>query len=110
MRIFITSQTSDVNSKMDLRFGRCKFFHIYDTETKKSQVVENPAMNAAGGAGIQAANFVLDNNADVLITGHIGPNASMIINKTNIKTYSSVEKEISEIIEDYNNNKLSKIK
>lgn len=106
MKIFITAQSNDINSKMDSRFGRCRFFHIYDTETKKTQILENPGFDARGGAGIQTANFILDNNADVLITGQLGPNASEIIKNSNVRVFISEEKNILEIIEDYINNNL----
>lgn len=110
MKIIITAQSIEINSRMDSRFGRCRFFHIYDTETNKTQIIENPGFDARGGAGIQAANYILDNNADVLITGHLGPNASEILKNSNLKIFMSIEKSIPEIIEDYKANKLSELK
>jgi len=109
MKIFITAQTNEANSKMDSRFGRCRFFHVYDTETKKIQVLENPGFDAMGGAGIQTANFILDNNANILITGHLGPNANKIIKNSDVKVFMSEKENISEIIEDYINNKLNEL-
>ena len=110
MKIFITSQLGYNKSKMDSRFGRCRFFNIYDTELESYTILENPGYNAKGGAGIQTANFIIENNADILITGQLGPNASEIIKKSNIKVFVSEEKSILEIIDDYKNCKLKEIK
>ena len=53
-------------------FGRTPYFGVYDIETGEKKVEENPAAQAQGGAGLQAAQFVLDCEADVLITARCG--------------------------------------
>ena len=58
MKICITSQGKNLESEIDPRFGRCKYFIFYDTETNQYEVVENPWREAPKGAGNQAAQFV----------------------------------------------------
>ncbi|MBQ6853137.1 MAG: hypothetical protein IJO07_03050, partial [Peptococcaceae bacterium] len=41
-------------------FGRTPLFYIFDTETNSGTLIENDAMNAPGGAGIKAAQTVID--------------------------------------------------
>lgn len=41
-------------------------------------VLENPAAQAQSGAGIQAAQFLVDQRADVLITVRCGQNAAQV--------------------------------
>ena len=106
MKIIISSQNNEIESLMDPRFGRCQYFCIYDTETKENNFVVNNAINMAGGAGIQAANQIIKENAKVVITGNLGPNATEVLENANIKFYLVEIKKISEIINDYNNNKL----
>jgi predicted Fe-Mo cluster-binding NifX family protein len=52
MKIVITSEGGELSSAVDPRFGRCRKFVFYDTDARKVvEVVENPAAQAAGGAG-----------------------------------------------------------
>ena len=87
MRICITSQGSDASSPIDERFGRCSYLVIYDSNTNKYETISNPGPSSEHGAGIAAAQAVIDNRVDVLITGHLGPNALGVIAPSGIKTY-----------------------
>ncbi|HOZ54460.1 MAG TPA: NifB/NifX family molybdenum-iron cluster-binding protein [Clostridia bacterium] len=109
MKIFISAETREKDSLMDPRFGRCQVFIVYDTETKQFTSVGNPGYTSGGGAGIQASNFLIDQKADILITGHLGPNAQEVLKNSKIKVYTSVPKSISEILKDYLENKLVEI-
>lgn len=43
-------------------FGRAPYFAVHDTETGRTEILDNPAAQAEGGAGLKAAQFVLDCN------------------------------------------------
>lgn len=109
MKIFISAESKEKNSLMDPRFGRCQVFSVYDTETNKFIFLDNPGYTSAGGAGIKASNFLIDQKADVLITGHLGPNAMEVLKCSTIKTYTSVPKNINDVLKDYLENKLVEI-
>ncbi len=55
-------------------------------------VAENPAAQAQGGAGVQAAQFLVDNSVDVLITVRCGQNAADVFTAAGMKIYKSVHK------------------
>jgi len=59
-------------------------------EGEKETIVENPAARAQGGAGIQAAQFLVDNDINVLITVRCGQNAADVFTAADIKIYKSV--------------------
>ena len=71
------------------------FFQDEDTET----VMENPAAEAQGGAGIQAAQFLVDQGADVLITVRCGQNAADIFGATRMKIYKSAGETAAKDVE-----------
>lgn len=106
MKIFISAESDKTDSLMDPRFGRCPIFQVYNTETNEFISMDNPGYTSGGGAGIQASNFLIDQKADVLITGHLGPNAQEVLKNSTIKTYTSSPKNINEILKDYLENKL----
>jgi predicted Fe-Mo cluster-binding NifX family protein len=75
MKIAITTETGTLDSPFHPRFGRAANFVIVDTETEEWEAYPNPALNASGGAGVQAAQFITQHGAQVAISGDFGPNA-----------------------------------
>ncbi|TYP57592.1 NifB/NifX family molybdenum-iron cluster-binding protein [Thermosediminibacter litoriperuensis] len=72
MKVAVTSTGSDLDSILDERFGRCKYFIFIDPETKEFEAVENECMSGAHGTGVQVAQFIIDNGISALITGNVG--------------------------------------
>lgn len=110
MKIAISSQGKDESSLLDLRFGRCEIFYIYNTENNENFTIKNQGSLASGGAGIVAAQQIVDENVEVIITGNLGPNALEIIEKAKIMAYKSDVKTIENVISDFKNNSLDEIK
>jgi hypothetical protein len=63
MKIVVTSNGRDLDAPASPMFGRCPVYVFVDTDTMQFEAVDNPAMSAAGGAGIQAAQFVVEQTA-----------------------------------------------
>lgn len=102
MKVVITSTGNNLDSEMDPRFGRAKYFIIYNTETGSTEVIDN-AQNvaAAHGAGIQAAQTVIDTGAKVLITGNVGPKAYDVLGKSSIEIVTGRSGSCREILANY---------
>lgn len=75
MKIIVTATSPNLDSEVDPRFGRGAYFIRIDVETLEWEAMANPAVNASGGAGTQAAQFVAAQKAQVVISGDFGPNA-----------------------------------
>jgi predicted Fe-Mo cluster-binding NifX family protein len=58
-----------------------------DTETMQFETVQNPAISAPGGAGIQAAQFVIERGAQAVVTGNVGPNAFGVFRSANVPVF-----------------------
>lgn len=101
MKIAITSSGDNFESAMDLRFGRCKYFAMYDTETKKYEFIDNIAAQSEQGAGIAAAQNVIKMNTDVLLTGRLGPKALQVIENTGITTKFYDSGSVAEVVYQY---------
>ncbi|WP_138206159.1 NifB/NifX family molybdenum-iron cluster-binding protein [Haloimpatiens lingqiaonensis] len=110
MKIAISATGKTIKDLLDMRFGRCEYFQIHDTESGEVKVLENQGQSASGGAGIAASNQLIEENVDVIITGNLGPNAFEIIEKASIKAYKCSNITISEVIEKYKNGELEEIK
>ena len=76
MKIAITAEGKEAPAKVDPRFGRTKWFAVFDTDTENwNWVSSEQALNRPQGAGIQAAQHVVNNDVEVVLTGHCGPKA-----------------------------------
>ncbi|HXK62500.1 MAG TPA: NifB/NifX family molybdenum-iron cluster-binding protein, partial [Acidobacteriota bacterium] len=89
MKIVVTSLGSTLDSPMDPRFGRAAKFVLFDDESQSFEVIENTQyLNAAQGAGLQAAEIVSRAGADCVLTGHCGPKALKALTAAGIRVYS----------------------
>jgi predicted Fe-Mo cluster-binding NifX family protein len=55
MKIVVSATAPRLDAEVDPRFGRCQYLLIVDSESLDFEAVENLAVLAPGGAGIQAA-------------------------------------------------------
>jgi predicted Fe-Mo cluster-binding NifX family protein len=107
MKIAITSSGKDLDSQMDLRFGRAKGFIIYETNNNSFEFIDNVQnLEAAQGAGIQAAQNVVNKDVNAVITGHCGPKAFKVLSTSGVKIYTAEEGKISEVLEKFKNGEL----
>ena len=110
MKIAIPVDDKTMQRAVCQSFGRTPYYLIYDTESKESQFIDNSAAASQGGAGIKAAQTVVDNKVSVLITPRCGENAAEVIKAANIKIYKTVSESIQENINAFNEGKLSLLK
>lgn len=87
MMIAIPVNENNAEPSVCVSFGRAPWFLFHNTETGETQIRENPAANAEGGAGVKAAQFVADHNANALITLRGGENAAEVLLAAEIQIY-----------------------
>ena len=76
MILIISAQLPQLDGAVDERFGRSPWFIKYDTDTKQWEAFPNPGSSQSGGAGVAAAQFVIDQHVNVVISGDFGPHAA----------------------------------
>ena len=86
MKVCITSSGPNLDSSVDPRFGRCLYF-IFVDDKEKIDVVSNAGVKAMSGAGIQAAQTVVNQGAKIVITGNVGPKALSVLMTSGIKIF-----------------------
>jgi predicted Fe-Mo cluster-binding NifX family protein len=87
MKIVMTTVTPDIESEVDPRFGRGAYLLVVDPDTLEWQAHSNPGVTAAGGAGVQAAQFVTGQKADAVISGDFGPHAFQAFDAAKLSMY-----------------------
>ena len=107
MKIAITSSGQSLDSQVDLRFGRAKGFIIYNLEDDSFEFFDNiQNLNAAQGAGIQAAQNVINQGVEAVITGHCGPKAFNLLSSENVKIFVGAAGTVQEAVLKFKNNEL----
>jgi predicted Fe-Mo cluster-binding NifX family protein len=101
MKIVVSSQGDDLEALASPVFGRCAIYLFVDPETMEFEAVPNPAMGQGGGAGIQAAQFVVNRGARAVLTGNLGPNAYDVLQAAGVPGYLVGEGTIRRAVEAY---------
>jgi predicted Fe-Mo cluster-binding NifX family protein len=99
VKIVVTAKGDTLTAAVDQRFGRASGFIVYDTITRDVEAVDNGQnLQAAQGAGIQAAQTVSRLGAECLITGHCGPKAYRALGAAGIRIYTGASGTVADAI------------
>ena len=113
MKIAVTAQNPGWTELLDTRFGRAACFVVVDGETKEWQAVENQQnRQATQGAGIQAARTIIEQGAEVLISGNVGPKAFRVLQAGAVRMFRTdpaSQKTVADAVADWEQGKLEEI-
>jgi predicted Fe-Mo cluster-binding NifX family protein len=102
MKIAVTAQSNQVPAQVDPRFGRTQWFAVFDTDTAAWTWVGNEqALNQPQGAGIQAAQHVVEHGVEVVLTGHCGPKAFRTLSAAGVAVVVNVTGTVEQAVELY---------
>jgi predicted Fe-Mo cluster-binding NifX family protein len=87
MKIILSTASPSLDSDIDPRFGRGAYLLVVDIESLKWEAHPNPGVNASGGAGIRAAQFVTDQKAEAVLSGDFGPHAFAALQAASVSMY-----------------------
>jgi predicted Fe-Mo cluster-binding NifX family protein len=105
MKIAISATGASLDADTEPRFGRCSYFIIADPETLEFEAMNNAAAMAAGGAGISAAQAIVDEGVQAVLTGNCGPNAYQVLSAAGIQIMTGVSGKVKDAIEGYRSGK-----
>jgi predicted Fe-Mo cluster-binding NifX family protein len=100
MKVIVTAQGPNIDSPVDPRFGRARYFLLIDTDTRECSAHDNAQnLNAPQGAGIQAAQTVARLGAEAVLTGHVGPKAFTALQAAGITVYTGASDTVQKAVE-----------
>jgi len=103
MKIAVSAKGMGIDSEIDERFGRAAYILIVDSASLEVTVLDNTEnINAAQGAGIQAASMVSGSGAEALLTGSCGPKAMTAFSATNIRVFTGQTGTVRQAVERFN--------
>jgi predicted Fe-Mo cluster-binding NifX family protein len=109
MKVVFTTSGEGLEAPLDSRFGRAPKFVVYDTGSGSFETADNSQnLNAAQGAGIQAAEAVARLGAKAVVTGHCGPKAFRVLSAAGVEVYTTAAATVAEALEQFKSGKLAK--
>lgn len=102
MKLVFTTPGDSLDAPLDPSFGRAPNFLLYDTQGGACKVISNAQnLDAAQGAGIQAAQAIVKAGAGCLITGHCGPKAFRVLASAGVKVFNTDAPTVAEALARY---------
>lgn len=101
MKVAITSTGNTLESALDMRFGRCSYFIVYDTVSKAMEIIPNPNKNSEEGSGQASVELLALRNVNKIVSGEFGIKIKPLLDRLKIQmiVLKRPEKKIQEIIE-----------
>lgn len=90
MKIAIPVDEKNITTGVCPSFGRTPYYMLHDTENNETIFIDNNAAQSAGGAGIKAAQTLIDNKVEILLTPRCGENAANVLLGAGVKMYKTV--------------------
>ncbi|MDT3360328.1 MAG: NifB/NifX family molybdenum-iron cluster-binding protein [Spirochaetota bacterium] len=109
MIVAVPAEEQKLDSPLCVSFGRAPYYCIFNTETQKSRFIENAAAQSPGGAGIQAAQDLVDAKITTLITFRLGENAAKVLKAADISLLKALNLSIADNISALLENKLAEL-
>jgi predicted Fe-Mo cluster-binding NifX family protein len=107
MKVAISANGKNLESSIDERFGRCRYFIIVETDDLSYKVLENTNADLSASAGIQSASLVASKGVEAVITGNCGPKAMQVFAATTIKVIIGQRGMVKDAVEKFKSGDLS---
>jgi predicted Fe-Mo cluster-binding NifX family protein len=109
VKIVVTANGNHLDAPISPVFGRCPTYLLVNTETLAFEAVDNSAISTSSGAGIQAAQFVVERGAQAVLTGSVGPNAANALQGAHVPVYQIFEGAVRQVVEMFRQGQLNLI-
>ncbi|MGQ9691584.1 MAG: NifB/NifX family molybdenum-iron cluster-binding protein [Thermoproteota archaeon] len=106
MKVAVSATGGNLDAQVDLRFGRCHYFVIVDTDTMSFEALPNMGADSVSGAGIQVAQEIAGRGVKAAITGNIGPNAYQVLSSAGIRILIGASGTVKATIEMFKGGRL----
>lgn len=98
MKIAIAVESDSLQTMIDTRFGRCAYFAVYNTDTKRTVFYANPAKEAAQGAVPAAVQFVARLGVSRVLAGEFGAKIVSLLQDLNIEKQQIQPERLDKVI------------
>ena len=109
MKICIPTETKDgLKAQVYGHFGSAPFFTIFDTEKKKTEIIENSNEHHVHGT-CHPISVIGDKKIDAVVCAGMGARAVMMLNAGGVKAYRVSGGTVASIVKEYEKGELEEI-
>jgi predicted Fe-Mo cluster-binding NifX family protein len=102
MIIAISASEDQLKSIIDPHFGRCDWYCLYDTDTRKFSFLENTFRYQQEQAGFDAAKFLLTKGIKIVVAGRFGSKVIDVFKENDVQMIiPQTEQTISKFINSF---------
>ena len=102
------NENKGLDSLVDSRFGRTSGFLLCDTDSEESTYISNDQnLNAPQGAGIQAAQNVVNAGVQAVATGFCGPKAFQVLSAAGVQVFQDCKGSAKDVLQGIREGKFS---
>ncbi len=106
----VAAVDTSTGSQLEERFGRCKYFWLWNPDTDEYRLLEKPRADGEPGSGTDSARELIQAGVGSLIVNQIGPKAFMLLQRANIEVYCGPEgKTVAEAMKMFRAQQLNKL-
>jgi len=85
MIIAVALTENHLHSLIDVHFGRCDWYGIYNSVSKEINYHENPNKDVEEDAGYKSVDYLLNLNIELVVAGRFGSKVVDSFKKNNIQ-------------------------
>jgi predicted Fe-Mo cluster-binding NifX family protein len=109
MKVCFTAQGATLDSLSEERFGRAPYFIIVESDKGSFDAIRNPYADGGGGVGPKAAQVLIANNVQALVSGQVGGNAKEVLAAAGIAMYTfSAGGTVKDALDQFTKNTLAR--
>ncbi len=101
MKVAISSFGPNLTSQLCPRLGGCSYFLVIDPEDMNLEVFENKHEATNGSAGSRAAQSLISQKVQAVITGKCRPNTFQILSDAGVYLFFKQSGTVKEVLEKY---------
>jgi predicted Fe-Mo cluster-binding NifX family protein len=109
MMIAIPADEKKIDSTVCSLLAERHIFLIYDTDKESADFIDNSAASSQGGAGIKAAQSIVDSKVSAILTPRCGQNAAEVLTAAGILIYKTESSSIKESIAAFKEKRLEQL-
>jgi predicted Fe-Mo cluster-binding NifX family protein len=109
MQIAVSVTAPEPKAAFEPRFGRAAAFVIVDDNTGDQRAIANPAAQVGRGAGIRAAEFLIKQGVEAVISGAFGPKAYDVLHSSGLRMYRAQSGTVNELVNRLSNGELDPV-
>ncbi|MCP4753321.1 MAG: DUF134 domain-containing protein [Proteobacteria bacterium] len=100
-KIAVTAMGPELDSEVDVKFGRARFLIVIDLKNETTEVLDNLEAGDGGQMGIRTSKRVIDAGAGAVIAGNVGGKALQKLAESGIKIFLVDGGTVREAIDQY---------